>query len=61
MGEVVSNHCVGLLSQHKINMISSGQKMIIKKYIQRGSIVDPKPNSRNQHLKSCMVDSKETY
>ena len=61
MGEVVSNHCVGLLNQHKINMISSGQKMIIKKYIQRGSIVDPIPNSRNQHLKSRMVDSKETY
>ena len=61
MGEVVSNRCVGLLSQHKISMISSGQKMIIKKHIQRGSMVDPKPNSRNQHLKSCMVDSKETY
>ena len=61
MGEVVSNHCVGLLNQLKINMISSGQKMIIKKYIQRGSIVDPIPNFRNQHLKSCMVDSKETY
>ena len=61
MGEVVSNHCVGLLNQHKISMISSGQKMIIKKYIQRGSIIDPIPNSRNQHLKSCMVDSKETY
>ena len=49
------------ISPYNINTISSRQVMRIEKNINYGIIVDPIPNSLNQHHKNCMADSKENY
>ena len=44
------------------NTISSRQVMRIKNKFKLGNLeVHPKPNSPNEHQKSCMADSKENY
>ena len=51
----------GRISPYNINTISSRQVMRIKKILIRRLLVDPIPNSPNQHHKNYMADSKVNY
>ena len=49
------------ISSYGVNTISSRQVMRIKKLSVRGLLVDPIPNSPNQHHENCRAESKEYF